>query len=204
MSMKKILMAALLAAILFAPSPASAQPPKAPAQPQQAPAKAQPSWMEYKNPYVGEEDNIANPHRTAGEITAWAQQAAADSLTFSRGDYKGRLNGFKKYFVPQGWQYYAAYLKDSKLINMVVDDGYSVGTIVNELPEIVNQGPSEGVYHWVVKMPITISFFVVDQQQGSSRSSASGRYLLFLDVARVAEGGIAIVNWSVEDMPPKQ
>ncbi|MFH1157576.1 MAG: DotI/IcmL family type IV secretion protein [Pseudomonadota bacterium] len=192
--MKKILVVALLASGLFAPSLASAQPHKAPARP---------SWLEYKSPYVGEENDIANPHRTTGEIASWAQQAAADSLSFSRADYKIKLNGFKKYFVPEGWKFYAAYLKNTRLINMVVDDGYTVGTIVNDLPEIVNQGVSNGVYHWIVRMPITISFFSAGPQ-GVSRPGASGKYLLLLDVGRVAEGGIAIMSWAVEDMPVKQ
>ncbi len=192
--MKKILIVVLLATGIFSPSLAQAQAQQ---------TTERPSWLEYKNPYIGEENNIANPHRTREEITSWAQQAAADSLSFNKANYKIKLQSFKKYFVRDGWQFYTAYLKETKLINMVMDDGYTVGTIVNDLPEITNKGTFESVYHWVVKMPITISFFSADTYK-NPEPYASGKYLLLLDVGRVANGGIAIMDWKVKDMPVKK
>ena len=197
--MNKILIAVFLAVTLLGASFAGAQAP-APA-PAPVPAKQKPAWLEYKTPYVGEENDIANPHRTSDEISTWAQQAAADVLTFGNADYKEKLMGFKKYFVQQGWQLYTTYLKNEKFINMVAEDGYSVGAIVNDVPEIVSQGPTEGAYHWIVKMPITISFFSTDAA-GYTKTGASGKYILFMDILRVTEGGgdnaIAIDNWRVD------
>ena len=196
--MKFFLIIVLLATGIFATSLAYAQ-----SQPQPKQVPKLPSWLEYKTPYAGEENNIANPHRTRDEITSWAQQVAADSLSFSKVNYKIKLKSFKKYFVKKGWQLYAAYLKETKLINMVVDDGYTVGTIVNELPEITNKGTFGSVYHWVVKMPITISFFNSNTQK-NSEPYASGKYFLSLDIGRVANGNIAVMGWNVEDMPVKR
>ena len=196
--MKKLLVIILLITGLSVPFPASAEP-------QPVPAKSKPklpSWLEYKNPYVGEKDNISKAHRTTEEIASWAQQATADSLSFNKADYKSKLKSFKKYFVQEGWQFYASYLKETKLINMVVDDGYTVSTIVNNFPEITNHGASGGVYHWIVKMPITISFFNTNAQ-GNPKIVASGKYLLYLDMGRVANDGIAIMNWDMRDMPIK-
>ena len=196
--MKFFLIVVLLATGIFATSLAYAQ-----FQPQPKQVPKSPSWLDYKTPYAGEENNIANPHRTREEITSWAQQVAADSLSFSKVNYKNKLKSFKKYFVKKGWQLYAAYLKETKLINMVVDDGYTVGTIVNELPEITNKGTFGSVYHWVVKMPITISFFNSNTQK-NPEPYASGKYFLSLDIGRVANGNIAVMGWNVEDMPVKR
>jgi hypothetical protein len=218
--MKISLTVSLIAAALFCAAPALAQtpPPPAPMQVQPAPAQIQPApaqaapeaetapaptdWMTYKNPYVGEENDIGNPHRTPDEIATWAQQAATDVLSFTPADYKDKLNGFKKYFVPQGWQLYTAYLKDSNLLSMVTDQGYSVGTIVDSHPEIVNSGAVDGVYHWIVKAPVTISFFITDAS-GKIKPGAAGKYNLFIDMARVAAGGqdgVAISNWRVDNI----
>jgi len=192
--MKKILIVVLLVTGVFSLSLAWAQSQQ---------ATKLPSWLEYKNPYVGDGNSIANPHRTREEIASWAQQAAADSLSFSSANYKIKFKSFQKYFVREGWQFYIAYLRETKLINMVAEDGYTVGTIVNDLPKIINKGNYEGVYHWVVKMPITISFFSADTQK-NPEPYASGKYLLFLDIWRVANGGIAIMDWKVNDIPIKK
>jgi hypothetical protein len=184
--------------------PEQAQPAPAALAPVAAQPQQNPDWMSYKNPYAGEENNIANPHRTPDEIAALAQQTATDVLTFGLTDYKDKLGGFKKYFVAQGWQLYAAYLKDSGLLSRVTDDGYSVGAIVNSPPEIVNNGTTEGVYHWIVKLPITIGFSTVDAE-GNAKAGPSGKYILYMDLGRTAdgsgEGGIAINNWRVDPVP---
>jgi hypothetical protein len=202
--MKKILPAFFLVAILAVPAFCMAQESPAPAT---VPGAQQPSWLEYKAPYAGEENNIANPHRTAEEMATWSQQAVADMLSFGPADYKEKLIGFKKYFVESGWQLYTAYLKDAKIVSMVGEGGYSVGAIVNDIPENVSHGAAGGAYHWVMKMPITISFFTTDPE-GNTKTGASGKYLLYMDIVRVAEGGegengIAIDNWRVDPMPKR-
>ena len=208
--MRKILIALFFVGTMLTSSPVWAQGPAAvppPSNQQAAPVPDQPrpARLEYKPSYLGEQTDIGNPHRTTEEITTWAQQAAAEVLSFGKIDYADRMNGFKKYFVQQGWQLYTAYLKDSKVIDMMSDDGYSVGAIVDEVPEIINQGPSGGAYHWIVRMPITISFFKKDIVTGETKTGSSGKYFLFMDVLRVAEGGgedgIAITNWRVMDVP---
>lgn len=217
--MKRILTAVFFAGILLssffswaqdnvaAPSPpATSPPPAAPAPVQEAVPAANgqlPSWLEYKPSYTGEENDIANPHRTTDEMTTWGQQAAADVLTFTQGDYARRMAGFKKYFLQQGWVLYTAYLRDTKVLDMI-NNGYSIGTIVTEVPVVVKSGATGGAYHWIMRMPITISFFKKDPASGDAKTGPSGKFYLFMDVMRVSEGGgdgIAIANWRVMDVP---
>jgi hypothetical protein len=151
---------------------------------------------------MGEENDIANPHRTSDEMSIWAQETVADIMSFASGDYNGKLAQYRRYFTPEGWELYSNYLRDAKLLNIVSEQGYSIGTIVDSVPEIVNQGTSGGVYHWILKMPITISFFNADNV-GNIKTGASGKYILYIDVMRIPETNsgenIAINNWRVDD-----
>ena len=204
--MRNILAAAFFAgAIVFSSLVCAQGNVAAPADQQAAPAAPRPAWLEYKPAYLGEETDIGNPHRTTEEITTWSQQAAAEVLSFSKENYTDKMGSFKKYFVQQGWSLYTAYLKDTKIIDMVGEGGYSIGTIVDEVPEIVNQGSSAGAYHWILRMPITITFFKKDPVTGETKAGSSGKFFLFVDVLRVAAGGgddgIAIANWRVMDVP---
>ncbi len=160
-----------------------------------------PGWMEYKPPYAEASSDLSHPHRTIDEVAIWSQEMAANALSLTPADYKAKLEEFKKYFAPQGWQLYDAYLKDSKLMNRVVEGKYSAATIVSSDPEIVNHGAVEGVYHWIVKSPVTISFFT----NGHARTAtpdASESAILYIDVARTAESdgndGLAISHWRVD------
>lgn len=190
---------AALPALAQVPTPAPAQP-AAPA-PAAAPApEAKPDWMNYKNPYVGEENDLANPHRTTDEISAWAQQAATDTLSFNPTNYRDKLTSFKKYFAPQGWQLYADYLKSSNVMSSVTNDGFSVGAIADGKPDIVNSGAVDGTYHWIVKLPLTVSFFTT-ASDGTITPGTMSKYTLFIDMARIADQsgeGIAINNWRMD------
>jgi hypothetical protein len=177
------------------PTPVQAQPAPAPVQ-----AK-KPDWMKYHTPYIGEQTNINNPHRTTTEILAWSQATTSNLLTMSPTDYKLKLTEFKKYFVPQGWQDYAGFLRDTKTISMVTQEGYSINTIVNLDPVMLNHGAVAGAYHWLMQVPITVSFLIT-APNGELQTSGIDKYILTLQVGRVAEGsgdnGIAIESWKVQ------
>lgn len=187
-----------------APPAAGAAPPPAAGMP--AEEGKLPSWLEYKPVYSGEETNIANPHRTRDEITTWAQQTAAEVLSFGRDDYTQKMTSFRKYFVPQGWDLYIGYLKQTRAIEMISAEDYTMGAIVADVPEIVNQGTFNGAYHWILRMPVTISF-ANKNPDGTAKPGPSGKFYLFMDVLRVPEGGgdagIAITNWRVMDVPKR-
>jgi hypothetical protein len=203
--MKGLLRGAVLFVVMLSGACAAWAQTQTLASPAPAPAASSaavqlPAW---KPSYAGEQNDIANPHRSTAEITAWAQQAATDVLSFGREDRAAKMEGFKKYFVSQSWQLYASYLRDSKILDMVDQNGYSVGTIVSRAPEIRDRGSSNGAYHWIVGMPITISFYKKDPASGALKPGPARGFYLFLDISRVAEGGgddgIAIINWRVMD-----
>lgn len=171
----------------------------------QEPAAPKPAWMEYKSPYAASgESDITNPHRTMEEIVTWGQQAAAEVLSFTPQNHAERLESFKKkYFAAQGWQQYADSLKKQKLLEAVTEDGYSMGTIVTTPPEIISQDASGGTYHWVVKAPLSVSFFSMGLN-GSVRPGPSYPFVLFMNITRTGEGkesGLAINNWRLDPAP---
>jgi len=162
-----------------------------------------PAWAKYKEPYVGDYNNLAKPNRTNYEISNWAQKTVAEVLSFDPEKLERHLKKIKKYFVKKGWIKYARFLDKSKTINLVTDDGYSVRSIVNLPPDIINKGSEDKIYHWIVKMPITISIFKHDENN-EIKTRASENYILYMDLIRVKNRGfdnsanIAISDWEIE------
>lgn len=157
--------------------------------------------MEYKTPYAGAgAANLANPHRPAEAVEDWAQQAASEVLSFTPQNQAERLEDFKKYFVQQGWQQYADALKAQKLLDAVTVEGYSMGTIVTTPPEVTAQDANGGAYHWVVKMPLNISFYSRNAA-GQVRPGKTYPFTLLLNVTRTGAGmenGLAIAGWQMK------
>lgn len=166
-----------------------------------------PGWMQYKNPYIGEQNDLANPHRSAEEILSWADQRATDFLSFGEGEMTAKLETMKKDFIQQGWLSYASYLRSSQLFDMVYNQGYSVTTIINGRSNIIGKGTASGAYHWLISAPLMITFMKKDTQ-GQLQPVGSGRYLLTLQVGRVKKGGddnsIAIESWELKSDPSAQ
>lgn len=167
------------------------------------------SLLSLWHPYGDEQNsqnNLANSNHTLDEILTWSQQTAADVLSFSPDDRATKMDSFqKKYFVKQGWDLYLAYLHDSHIEDMVDREGYFASTIVPNIPQIYSSGTKDGVYHWIVKMPITIGFYKKSTSPTADpQAGPSGKFILYVDVMRVASGGddgVAITNWQVTAAP---
>lgn len=193
----------------IAPKPAAAAPvAAAPAGTAAAPAPAagSPDWLSY-NPYSGEESDLKNPNRTQEEIISWSQQRSTEVLSFSPKNIDTKLTASQKVFTQQGWNDYATYLKESKLTDMVRGQGYSVTTIVNGDTMILNSGSMAGSYHWLVELPLMVTFLYTSGVDGEEpKAVAGGDFKLILQLGRVAAkqgiDGMAIESWKMQTKTP--
>jgi hypothetical protein len=164
-------------------------------------------WTKYRSPYVGEQNNLANPNRTQAEITAWAQKAIATSLSFTPEDFSDRIGAAKKMFTTQGWGEYAAYLRQAQLVERVRDQKYTVSTILNGDAAIIAQDTVNGSYHWLVRTPIMITFFTKDAATGELKAGGNGHFTLTVQIGRVAKNqgdeGLAVESWKIEATEPR-
>jgi hypothetical protein len=97
---------------------------------------------------------------------------------------------------------YLNYLKDSKLTDMVQGQGYAVTTIVNGDSMILNSGAMAGNYHWLVELPLMVTFLHTGAD-GGQEAVAGGTFKLILQLGRVAPStgvdGMAIESWKMEN-----
>lgn len=217
--MKKLLLAALAATALSSPALAQVDQPLTPAAPipqriapapapgaappaaaAPAPAPAASDWMSYKDPYSGEQNDIKTANRTQDEITVWAQSRATDLMSFTPEELSAKISNIKSLFVPAGWNEYATYLQTSKMIEMVRDRKYTVTTIVNGDSLILDSRSVSGSYHWIVQLPLMVTFLHPDSE-GDMAAVAGGEFRLTMSIGRVQSGGIdgmAVESWKME------
>lgn len=184
-------------------------------QPDAAPPVATPDWMKYENHYVGEQNDLSNPHRTPEEVLAWAGATATDALSYTAPemldilkadgateipeDVNTKLNRVKAKFSPQGWTEFAAFMKDN-LIDRIRLQNQSVGTIVNGLGAVTDKGPDIKSYFWKVRLPLLISATRYDAMKDEQKTVSTTEWTLTVIVLRTPQenieaDGMAIERW---------
>lgn len=161
-------------------------------------------WMQYKDSYVGEQNDLANPHKTIEEILTWTQEAATEALTLSPAGFNNELMAFKPKFIPQAWQQYSVYIRDSRVAEMVQQQGYTMVTIIDGAPQMLANMPAGGTYHWLVEAPLLMSFSKTNPGTGEAMPATTAKFKLIMQVGRIAAApdadGLAVENWKIEQL----
>jgi hypothetical protein len=156
----------------------------------------------FQNPYSGEENDLGNPNRTSEEITSWAQQRAAEVMSFTAENLNDKARSQLKDFNEQGLAEYKKYMTDSRLLEMVRSQQYTVTTIANGDALVLNSGSIGGAYHWIVELPIMVTFHHMDVATNEAKPVAGGEFKLVVDVGRVLPkdgvDGLQIMSWKME------
>lgn len=168
-------------------------------------AKADDSWMEYKNPYVNEQGNLATPNRTTDEIIYLGRDLSTDALSFRpeemdkpEAGQENKLEKLRQNFSDTAWQEYMQYMRDSRFLDMVFRNRYNASTIADGDIILINSGTIAGAYRWVVQVPLLITFHQIGRT-GEVMPVTSGRFTLTMQLGRVKadEGrdGLIIDSW---------
>lgn len=194
-------LAAAYAPPALAQESASVPAPAPAAIPDATPPAPKPAWMEYKDNYAGEQNDLANPHRTPEEIQDWVQEVATEALTFDPANMAEKMAAEKSYFVAQGWQQYTDYLNSIKLVELVSVKNYSVTTIFDGEAKVLNSASAGGTYHWLVEAPLMITFTRPDPETGMAKPAGGGKFKLVMQLGRVGDSrgkqGLAVESWKV-------
>jgi len=170
------------------------------AAPPVTPPPPKPAWMEYKNPYVGEQNNLSNPNRSTEEIMSWTRDMTTNALTFEPDELNTKIAALKANFSNPGWADYGVYMKDSRFMEMVGQKRYNASTIVDGDMVLKASGPMAGAYRWVVEVPLLVTFHEVNRA-GVAMPVTSGNFRLKIQIGRVdkeeGKDGMKIDSWQM-------
>jgi hypothetical protein len=202
----RMLYLGLIAALLAGAAPVQAADKEVQWPVGEKPAQPLTGVWEYKDAYTGEENDIKNPNRTQEEVLAWAQQRAADVMSFTPDNIDKKLSQIQGGFVSQGWEQYKAYMQESDVLNRVKAQGFSVVTIVNGEALILNSGTGgTQSYHWLVEMPLMVTLSRAGMG-GDMQPMSGGSFKLIMQLGRVASNrgvdGLAVESWKIQHTAP--
>ena len=111
---------------------------------------------------------LNEPHLSADSVNRFAVQAVTNALTYDFANYRSDFQDAQKWFTkPAGWNSFVDAVNKSGTLDLVKDRRFST-TAIAQSAVIVREGVSDGVYEWVVQMPLRITY-----QSASERTSQS-------------------------------
>lgn len=97
-------------------------------------------------------------HRTDSELKEWITTAISESMFFDSTNYSTIKQQVSPYFTASGMKQYDDYLRSSGILNNIQQNNYRMSIFIEDKPLLMNSLEMEGVYRWLYRLPLTISF----------------------------------------------
>lgn len=122
---------------------------------------------------------ISEPHFNNGQVTNFAVEAITRAMTMSFVTWRQDLSEASEYFErPGGWNNFLEALEGSGTLDLIRNRRL-ISSVVANGATVIQAGVKDGVYTWVVQVPITVNY------QSSSESSSETR-LAELEIHRLS------------------
>jgi intracellular multiplication protein IcmL len=135
---------------------------------------------------------LNEPNMNDAAIVSWAARAASDVMTFGFHDYQKRMQESSTHFTRRGWQSFTDALGRSRLMENVQKSQQVVTAAPKGAPVVVQQGLVDGIYRWVVELPLIVTY-----QSGTAQTSSTLEIQLV--IVRVSTldnpSGVGIQQW---------
>lgn len=135
---------------------------------------------------------LDTPNMTRTAITNLALHIAAQTLTFGFNNADERILLSKHYFTTQAWDSFVHAYLDKNALKEIKTKQQILATIATDSAVIISEGEEDGVYRWVVQVPILTAYL-------AGSKNATVRSLLQLTFIRAPitdhPEGVAIDNW---------
>ena len=135
---------------------------------------------------------LDEPNMNDAAIVSWSARAASDIMTFGFHDYQRRLQESSTYFTRRGWQSFTEALDRSRVMEGVQKTQQVVTAAPKSAPVIVQQGLIDGIYRWIVELPLIVTY----QSGTAQQSDTLNVQLVIVRVSTLdSPSGVGIQQW---------
>lgn len=101
---------------------------------------------------------LDQPNMPPSTLLQWANSAAIAAYTYNFVNYRQELQSASEFFTPDGWREFVTALESSNNLNSVREKKLVVSAVATGAPVILDQKAINGVYTWIVQMPILVTY----------------------------------------------
>ena len=110
------------------------------------------------------------PNTSSEAVVRWTAYAVGEVFTYNFNNVEDRILGAKRYFTKEGWDSFLDALSDAGTISSVKSARSFVTVVPSGIPVVSEEGAVEGVYTWVVQVPILTNVYTSSGNNSSATS----------------------------------
>lgn len=143
------------------------------------------------------------------DVSRLLSVAVTEALSFDRTNFTANVRAMQKYFTPEGYTQYTAFLESTGLQQALTAQNLRSGALVDHEPLERSHGVYGDTFKWLFEVPVTLSFMPADADsyQGSAGATAQNRkFILRAQFTRVKDANdpdaVKIEIWQI--LPPRR
>ncbi|KPJ67250.1 MAG: hypothetical protein AMJ43_05105 [Coxiella sp. DG_40] len=141
---------------------------------------------------------LSSPMLKPAKLLDWTEKTIISAYTFNFANYRKVFEDLRKSFTDSGWKDFNNMLKNSRMLDEVINKELFVATEVVGTPSILDDGIIKGHYAWRVQIPVSVSYKSAGKDAVEQRKQS---FTINVIVIRVPDldrpEQIAITNLSV-------
>jgi intracellular multiplication protein IcmL len=160
-----------------------------------------PSKFYASNAYSGEVTELyplSAPMLKPAKLLDWTSKTVTAAYTFNFANYRKVFENLRKSFTDSGWKDFNSMLKNSRILDEVINKQLFLSVEITGTPAILDDGIINGHYAWSVRIPVSLTYKLAERNAGQERKQS---FIINVIVIRVPDldnpEQVAITNLSV-------
>ena len=101
---------------------------------------------------------INMPIGSLTDLATWVANSVVQAYTFDFANWRAQLSAARSNFTNPGWHGFETALKDSGVLQTVLEKKYVTTAVPTSAPVLINQGMVDGRYAWKFQIPLLVTY----------------------------------------------
>lgn len=123
--------------------------------------------------------SLSQPVITNDYLLQWASLATRTAFNLDFVHYQSQLNSAQSDFTSSGWTQFTKAMKDSGLLDTVLDKKLEMSAVISGPPVILSTAVIHGRFTWRVQLPVLVTF-------SSASATTQARWLVTMNIQRIS------------------
>ncbi len=160
------------------------------------------------NPETAPPSQLTIQHMSTRQVADRLSDVVAESLSFDKSNFIYNSGAMQKYFTPEGYAQYKAFLESANFSQALMTQNLRSGAYAEQDPLELSSGVYNGAYKWLFEVPVMISFVPADAEtyRNDEAQAQNRKFTLRVQFTRVGNPqdpeDTRIEIWQV--LPPRR
>lgn len=144
--------------------------------------------------------SLDSAHLLSADISQWVGDSVSSAMNFESAQAQKMFIVDEKIFTKAGREQYLKFLEEKNIQKVIDTNRYRVSSFVEDTPVLVNEGAVNGVYRWLYRVPVVVSYMDRGMKSYENAKPVTQKAMIDVQIGRamgaVNDTGVLIERWS--------